>query len=95
MGRWSLDPVRRPRHRAAVAVVASLAAAWGLYAVGDHLHDRRTGVLLAVVWGLLPHAIVESMAYTEAIFTALVAWSLLAMLRERWWPPGCSRCWPG
>ncbi|MBV1849618.1 glycosyltransferase family 39 protein [Catellatospora sp. NEAU-YM18] len=67
-----------------VSWLAALAAAWGVFAVGAHLHDRRTGVLLALVWGLLPHAIVESMAYTEAIFTAFVAWALYAVLRERW-----------
>ncbi|GHJ45972.1 membrane protein [Catellatospora sp. TT07R-123] len=67
-----------------VSWLAALIAAWGVYAVGAHLHDRRTGVLLALLWGLLPHAIVESMAYTEAIFTAFVAWALLALLRERW-----------
>lgn len=64
--------------------VVSLVAAWGLFAIGNHLHDRRTGVLLATVWGLLPHAIVESMGYTEAMFTALAAWTLLATLRRQW-----------
>ncbi|MFG1677814.1 hypothetical protein [Micromonospora sp. NPDC049282] len=72
----------------ALAWLASLAAAWGLFAVGNHLHDRRTGVLLAVVWGLLPHAIVESMAYTEGLFTALAAWSLYAVLTGRWLTAG-------
>ncbi|MDI1460428.1 hypothetical protein QEZ54_05560 [Catellatospora sp. KI3] len=67
-----------------VSWLAALAAAWGVFAIGAHLHDRRTGVLLALLWGLLPHAIVESMAYTEAIFTAFVAWALYALLRERW-----------
>ncbi|WP_230687138.1 hypothetical protein [Catellatospora vulcania] len=64
--------------------VMSLVAAWGLFAVGKHLHDRRTGVLLATVWGLVPHAVVESMGYTEAMFTALAAWCLLATLRRQW-----------
>ncbi|MBV1855768.1 glycosyltransferase family 39 protein [Catellatospora sp. NEAU-YM18] len=67
-----------------VSWAGALAAAWGIYAVGAHVRDRRTGVLLAALWGLLPHAIIESMAYTEAIFTAFVAWALYAVLRERW-----------
>ncbi|MFI8961114.1 hypothetical protein ACIGO8_03280 [Streptomyces sp. NPDC053493] len=68
-----------------VSWAASLAAAWGIYAVGAHVTGRRrTGVLLAVLWGVYPTAFVQSMAYTETLFTALAAWSLLALLRERW-----------
>ncbi|MER6913771.1 hypothetical protein ABT354_19045 [Streptomyces sp. NPDC000594] len=67
-----------------VAVVCSGAAAWGIFAVGDHLHGRRTGTLLAMVWGALPVAVVQWMAYTESLFTALTAWSLYAALTRRW-----------
>ncbi|AXI78117.1 glycosyltransferase family protein [Peterkaempfera bronchialis] len=62
----------------------SLAAAWGIFEVGRQLHDRRTGVVLAVLWGVLPHALTESMAYTEPVFTAFAAWSLSMALRRRW-----------
>ncbi|TDC40283.1 hypothetical protein E1211_01805 [Micromonospora sp. 15K316] len=79
-----LSPLQFRNTAIVLAWLASLAAAWGLFAIGNHLHDRRTGVLLAVVWGLLPHAIVESMAYTESLFTALAAWSLYAVLTGRW-----------
>ena len=68
----------------AVAWLSAVAAAAALYKIGAHLRDPRTGVLLAVLWGVLPHAVVESMAYTEALFTALAAWSLYALLRRRW-----------
>ncbi|MFI8825949.1 hypothetical protein [Streptomyces sp. NPDC053431] len=68
-----------------VSWTASLAAAWGIYAVGAHVTGRpRAGVLLAVLWGVYPTAFVQSMAYTETLFTALAAWSLLAVLRGRW-----------
>jgi hypothetical protein len=67
-----------------VSSVASLLAAWGLYAIGALLHDRRTGILLAVLWAALPVGIVQSMAYTESLFTALAAWSLYAVLTRRW-----------
>ncbi|MGK5519409.1 hypothetical protein ACSNN9_08640 [Micromonospora sp. URMC 107] len=83
-----LSPLAMRNTAIAVAWVASLAAAWGLFAVGNHLHGRRTGVLLAVVWGLLPHAMVQSMAYTESLFTALAAWSLYAVLTRRWLTAG-------
>ncbi|WP_242624070.1 hypothetical protein [Micromonospora kangleipakensis] len=67
-----------------VAWVAALAAAWALFAIGTHLYDRRVGLLLAVLWGVLPHSIVQSMSYSEGIFTAFAAWSLYALLRARW-----------
>ncbi|BCL16620.1 membrane protein [Micromonospora sagamiensis] len=71
-----------------VGSAASLAAAWGLFALGNHLHGRSVGVLLAVLWGVLPHAVVESMSYSEGLFTALAAWTLYALLRERWLTAG-------
>ncbi|MFJ7066800.1 hypothetical protein [Streptomyces sp. NPDC101115] len=67
-----------------VSWAASLAAAWGIYAVGAQVAGRRAGVVLAVLWGAYPTAFVQSMAYTETLFTALAAWSVLAVLRGRW-----------
>jgi hypothetical protein len=67
-----------------VSWLAGLGAAGGLYAVGTHLRDRRTGIVLAALWAVIPHAVVESMAYTETLFTALAAWSLYAVLTRRW-----------
>jgi hypothetical protein len=67
-----------------VSAVAGLAAAWGLYAVGAHVRDRGTGILLAGLFAVLPHGLVQSMGYPETLFTALAAWALLAVLRRRW-----------
>lgn len=67
-----------------VAWLSAGAAAWGVYAVGERLHGRRTGVFLVLLWGLLPHAVVETMAYAESLMTALAAWSLYAALTRRW-----------
>ncbi|MFB9366098.1 glycosyltransferase 87 family protein [Kitasatospora sp. NPDC001664] len=71
-----------------VAWAASLVAAWGIFAVGAHLHGRRTGVLAAVLWGVLPLAVVESAAYSEPLFTAFAAWAVYAAVRRRWVPAG-------
>ncbi|GFH35869.1 mannosyltransferase family protein [Streptomyces pacificus] len=68
----------------AIGWLAALAAAWGIHAVGAHVAGQRTGVLLAVLWGVCPTAFVQSMAYTETLFTALAAWSLYAVLNDRW-----------
>lgn len=66
-----------------VSWAAAALAAWGMYAIGELLHGRRAGFALAVLWGVLPHGIVESMAYTETLLTACAAWSLYAVLTRR------------
>ncbi|WP_399000633.1 glycosyltransferase family 39 protein [Streptomyces sp. CBMA152] len=67
-----------------VSWTAAGAAAWGIYAVGERLYGRRTASALVLLWGLLPHSIVLSMAYTEPVMTALAAWALWAVLERRW-----------
>ncbi|CAM5388939.1 Glycosyltransferase RgtA/B/C/D-like domain-containing protein OS=Streptomyces tendae OX=1932 GN=GUR47_34220 PE=4 SV=1 [Streptomyces tendae] len=67
-----------------VSVLASLAAAWGIFAVADHVYGPRAGVCAALLWAVLPVGIVQSMAYSESLFTALAAWSLYAVLTGRW-----------
>ncbi|MFF8465285.1 hypothetical protein [Streptomyces griseus] len=67
-----------------VAWTAGLLAAWGVFAVGAQLRGPRTGVVLAALWGVYPTAFVQSMAYTETLFTALAAWALYAVLTGRW-----------
>ncbi|MBO0514297.1 mannosyltransferase family protein [Streptomyces beijiangensis] len=68
----------------AVSWIASLFAAWGIFAVGDRLYGPAAGTAAAVLWAVLPVGIVESMAYSESLFTALAAWALYAVLGERW-----------
>ncbi|WP_437020907.1 mannosyltransferase family protein [Streptomyces sp. enrichment culture] len=68
----------------AVSLLASLAAAWGIFAVADHVYGRRAGVCAVLLWAVLPVGIVQSMAYSESLFTALAAWSLYAVLTGGW-----------
>ncbi|WP_437091744.1 mannosyltransferase family protein [Streptomyces sp. enrichment culture] len=68
----------------AVGLLASLAAAWGIFAVADRVYGRRAGVCAVLLWAVLPVGIVQSMAYSESLFTALAAWSLYAVLTGRW-----------
>lgn len=79
-----LTPGTRASTGLALAVAASLVAAWGVFAVGERLHDRRTGIVLAVLWAAFPVGAVQWMGYTESLFTALAAWSLYAVLTGRW-----------
>jgi Dolichyl-phosphate-mannose-protein mannosyltransferase len=78
-----------------VSWVASLFAAWGIFAVGEHLYDARTGVLTACLWAALPVGVVESMAYSESLFTALAAWALYAVCRHWWLAAGFLGCLAG
>lgn len=79
-----VTPLGLPAAGLLVAWTAALLAAWGIFAVGARLYGRRAGVVLAALWGVYPTAFVQSMAYTETLFTALAAWSLYAVLTRRW-----------
>lgn len=66
-----------------VSGCAGVVAAWGIFAIGELLHGRRAGLVLVALWALLPHAVVLNMAYAEALFIALCAWALYALLTRR------------
>ena len=64
-----------------ISWVAGLACALALFFIGRQLDNALMGTVL---WGALPHAITESMAYTESLFTALAAWAVYAVISRRW-----------
>lgn len=68
----------------AISAVASLAAAWAVFRVVDTLYGARPAFFAVAVWAALPVGIVQSMAYSESLFTALAAWSLYGVLRGDW-----------
>ncbi|MFD9656558.1 glycosyltransferase family 39 protein [Streptomyces mirabilis] len=78
-----------------VSTLASLAAAWGIFAVADHVYGPRVGVCAVLVWAVLPVGVVQSMAYSESLFTALAAWSLYAVLTDRWVTAGLLAAFAG
>ncbi|MGW3201757.1 glycosyltransferase family 39 protein [Streptomyces sp. NPDC001118] len=67
-----------------VSLLASLAAACGIFAVADRVYGPRAGLCAVLLWAVLPVGIVQSMAYSESLFTALAAWALYALLTGRW-----------
>ncbi|MFJ3643220.1 glycosyltransferase family 39 protein [Streptomyces sp. NPDC090108] len=67
-----------------VSLLASLAAAAGIFAVAERVYGARAGVCAVLLWAVLPVGVVQSMAYSESLFTALAAWSLYAVLTGRW-----------
>ncbi|GGN75250.1 membrane protein [Streptomyces albiflavescens] len=80
----ALTPLNAGTAGLLVSWLAAAAAACGVYAIGARLHGRAVGTTLVLLWGLLPHSVVLSMAYTEPVLTAFAAWSLYAVLSERW-----------
>lgn len=91
---WLADPLHRLLPMSAgtalvlVSSAAGLAAAGAVYACAAHCHGHRTGVIAAVLWGVLPLAAVENLAYSESLFTAFAGWSLYAVLTRRWLTSG-------
>ncbi|MGW6909993.1 mannosyltransferase family protein [Streptomyces sp. NPDC054940] len=80
----TLTPLSHADAGFVVSLLASFAAAWGIFSVADHVYGRRAGVCAVLLWAVLPVGIVQSMAYSESLFTALAAWSLYAVLTGRW-----------
>ncbi|MDH6110931.1 hypothetical protein P3T36_004504 [Kitasatospora sp. MAP12-15] len=80
---WAL-PVSVNQAALLVAWAASPVAAWGVFATAAELYGRRTGVIAAVLWGVTPYALVESLAYSELMFTAFAAWAMYAAITRRW-----------
>ncbi|WP_375155326.1 glycosyltransferase family 39 protein [Streptomyces aureoverticillatus] len=80
----TLTPLSHGAAGLLVSWLAAGAAALGIYALAARLYDRRTATVLVLLWGLMPHSVILSMAYTEPVLTALAAWSLYALLTRRW-----------
>ncbi|MEV7519351.1 hypothetical protein [Streptomyces sp. NPDC091371] len=74
-----------------IAWVSAAVAAVGVYKIGERVLGPRAGLLLVGLWAALPHAVVLSLAYTEALLAALAAWALYALLCGRWmWAAGLA-----
>jgi hypothetical protein len=68
--------------------VAGAVAAVLVYALGRRLHDTRVAAALTVLFCAQPMSVVLSMAYSEGLFVALVAATLLAAHRRSWLAAG-------
>jgi hypothetical protein len=79
-----------------VTLVAGLAAAWGIMALGIELTgDRRVGLVLAALWAAAPGSLALQLVYSEALFCALAAWALVALARRRWLTAALLTCLAG
>ena len=67
-----------------ISALASLVAAAGIYTLVSRYTSHVAGLVTVGLWAIMPTAFFQSMVYTEALFTALAAWALYALLRA-WW----------
>lgn len=67
-----------------ISLVAGAVAAAGIAVLASDWAGPRVGVLAALLWAAAPMGVVASMVYTEALFTAVVVWTFVALRRNSW-----------
>ncbi|MEU5536874.1 hypothetical protein [Streptomyces sp. NPDC020362] len=72
----------------AVSVLASFAAALGIFAVTERLGGRRAGLAAAGLWAVWPGSGVEWAVYSDSLYVALAAWACYAVMTRRWLTAG-------
>jgi hypothetical protein len=78
-----------------VTWVAAVACAWALFELGRLLRDARTGLMFAVLWALMPSAVIQGALYADTLAICLSAWALCALLRRTWLTAGVLACLAG
>jgi hypothetical protein len=79
----------------AITWIAAAACAWALFEIGRLVRDARTGVFFAVLWALMPSAVIEGASYADTLAICLSAWALYALLRRSWIAAGVVGCLAG
>jgi len=75
--------------------VAAVACSWALFELGRLLRDARTGLIFAVLWALMPSAVIQGALYADTLAICLTAWALYALLRRAWLTAGVLACLAG
>lgn len=78
-----------------ITALAGGLAAWAIFTLGHDLAGPRAGNVVVVLFASAPGSVVLHMAYAEALFIALAAWSLVAVLRNGWIPAATLACLAG
>ena len=71
-----------------VSVVASIAAAIAIKNIATFFGSQEFAHSLLILWAIYPFSALLWMSYSEALFTALAAWALYSVMKERWWSAG-------
>jgi hypothetical protein len=68
-----------------VSLLCGIAGAYALARIGTKVGGRPlTGLVLVALFAASPMAVTLSMAYSEALFCALAAWSLVGVIERKW-----------
>ncbi|KOV61666.1 glycosyltransferase family 39 protein [Streptomyces sp. MMG1121] len=71
-----------------VSIVASFAAALGIYAIAERIGGRRAGLAAAGLWAVWPGSGVEWAVYSDSLYVALAAWTCYAVMTRHWLTAG-------
>jgi Gpi18-like mannosyltransferase len=75
--------------------IAAVACSWALFEIGRLLRDARTGLIFAVLWAVMPSAVIQGALYADTLAICLTAWALYALLRRAWITAGILACLAG
>lgn len=69
-----------------MTIAFGVLCSYALARLGRHIRggSPRTGLILVALFAATPMSVVLSMAYSEAMFCAFAAWSLVGVLERRW-----------
>lgn len=73
-----------PLAGAAVSWPAAAVAAAGVHTLVRSLYGRRAGYAAVGLWACSPYAFALWVPYSEALFSAVLIWALIALLARRW-----------
>ena len=68
----------------AISALSSIFAALGIFLVVERIIGSKVAFYTVILWAALPIAAVQSLAYSESLFTALAAWALYFLLKRQW-----------
>jgi hypothetical protein len=71
-----------------VSILASFAAALGIYTLTARFGGRRAGLAAAGLWAVWPGSGTEWSGYSESLYVALAVWACHAVLTDRWLTAG-------
>jgi Gpi18-like mannosyltransferase len=67
-----------------ISLIASIAAAIGIYKVVGLYQPKSVGLFNVALWALLPVASVQWLSYSEALFTATAAWAIYFSCKKQY-----------
>ncbi|PWI44177.1 hypothetical protein [Streptomyces sp. ICBB 8177] len=87
---WLVHLTGLPFTWAAVAVswAAAAVAAAGVHTLASSVSGRRAGYACVALWACYPYAFALWVPYSEACFSAVLIWALVALLARRWLAAG-------